>query len=336
MARIVLIMGWFVLLLSLFGELSHGSEGGNQELVTLTVNATCEANASLTEKDFTLKDKIVVTISERSTYRVVATDGAFWQLDFVGTKNTISVTGGGSFTTPGGSASWSYSTNTPTIPTALAGVGINGKLGDPGTGTLSLNNFVGQLRIEANHDAAAPLAREIANMAAGFATSSVQADMAGIPSNEQFHKGLAFSFDPNAKRITASGQATYQFPFKQGNQGGTGTVSVSYHVASVNPELEAVLVPKGEFASWLPEASGRGQEIPGNTLSFNVELRDGGQQSEKTAQFEIRLENVSKYPGASMNSPWTGGLPDLQLLRGSNPALVELDGEGNTARLRQA
>lgn len=307
-------------------------QGGDDQL-TLTISATCTANAAIQDRDMSLNDQMAASLNERATYRIVPSEGGLLQLELVSHKNSITVTGGGTVKSKDFSSSWSYSPGNPATTNVQGGVMVDAAYGE---GSVNLLNFIRGGDIKADHEGGWPLAEQVADGTLTHATSTLAMPIGTVESNEQFIKDLSFTFDPKSQRISAGGQASYQFTFR-GDKGpvGTGALTVSYHVQS-GPLglLEAVLIPKGDYEKWLPEAAGRGPNTPGNHVTFDVELRDpmGGKAGEKTAQFEIELLETSGYSGSCMNSPWTGRDPDLEIRKVDNPNLVEVSADGQKAK----
>lgn len=148
-------------------------------------------------------------------------------------------------------------------------------------------------------------------------------------------------------------QGTYS-PKKDGSFFTSGNVSHSYqrkdetgmmHDGSANitwsiqcgegPErVKAVIIPKGDYKSWLP-AAGTSADKPGNTISFDVELRNTNtdeKAKETTAQFEYKLIDTSAEPGSCGNSPWNEVKPDIQILKTDNPKLEDIGENGQSAK----
>jgi len=300
----------------------------DDDKVTLTINATCVADAAGKTTDSLLKEKVTGTLRERAVYRIVSSEGGRLELELIDHKNSIEISGGGTYKSPIESASWTLKTGHPAIR-VQGGVDINTM---HGTGNIIIGNFMQEAEIKASPEDA-PGGRFAVDMAEIAIDSAKLSGFFG--SNESFLKGLNFTFDPKSKRISAGGQANYQATFKDesANITSTSSLSVTYTVTSGVPvELRAVLIPKGDYKKWLPRA--KGPDTPGNTITFDVELRDpeGGKAKEKTAQFEIELLETSSHPGSAMNSPWTGVAPDLKILKANNPKLAEVSPDGQTAK----
>ncbi|MDD2468724.1 MAG: hypothetical protein PHI97_32525 [Desulfobulbus sp.] len=315
----------------LFGTSAYGKESDETDKVTLTINATCVANAVLNEQDVSLKDKVTVTLSERAIYRIVSSEGGRLELELVDHKNVIKISGGGTWKDPLESRSWTYNADNPTPGNNQSSVSVDTS---QGIGTIHLLNFVQGGKLKASTEDVQQTAPTIADMALSFATSTLGSG-GSIASNEEFLKGLNFTFDPQSKHFATGGNANYHFTLPGEKGAETGSVSVNYTVISGVPkELYAVLIPKGDYFKWLPAAAGKGPDILGNAITFAVELRNPecGKAKEKTAQFEIELLETSRYPGATMNSPWTDVAPDLKILNTNNPTLLEISANGQKAK----
>jgi hypothetical protein len=307
----------------------------DDDKVTLTINATCVADSTLTDPHgLSMKDKITAVLSERAVYRIVAVEGGLLELELVNHSNTVQISGGGTYKDPTESRSWTYVAGKPATDNVQGGVSIDTL---HGTGKIYINDFMAAIGAKASpEDAQAGSAYGEADMTFGTATGESFPSQTLFESNESFLKGLHFTFDPKSKHISADGQANYNLARKgeDGHYIGTGKLNVSYQVQSGMPPAapSVVLIPKGDYKKWLPGA--KGPDTPGNTITFDVELRDpeGGKAKEKTAQFEIELLNTSSHPGSAMNSPWTGVAPDLKILKANNPKLAEVSPDGQTAK----
>ncbi len=304
---------------------AHGKQ--NDDIVTLTINATCTADSTGKTTDSLLKEKVTGTLRERAVYRIVSSEGGRLELELIDHKNSIEISGGGTYKSPIESASWTLKTGHPAIR-VQGGVGINTM---DGTGNIIIGNFMQEAEVKASPEDA-PGGRFAVDMAEIAIDAAKLSGFFG--SNESFLKGLNFTFDPKSKRISASGHANYQGTSKESPEiSVTYNFSVYYTVTSGVPEeLRAVLIPKGDYKKWLPMA--KGPETHGNAITFDVELRnpEGGKAKEKTAQFEIELLETSRHPGSTMNSPWTGVAPDLKILKANNPKLAEVSPDGQTAK----
>ncbi|MDA8136841.1 MAG: hypothetical protein M0T82_19640, partial [Desulfobacteraceae bacterium] len=307
----------------------------DDDKVTLTLNATCVADSTLTDPHgLSMKDKITAVLSERAVYRIVSVEGGVLELELVNHSNTVQISGGGTYKDPTESRSWTYIAGKPATDNVQGGVSIDTL---HGTGKIYINDFMAAIGAKASpEDVQAGSAYGEADMTFGTATGESFPSQTLFESNESFLKGLYFTFDPKSKRISAGGQANYNLTRKgeDGHYIGTGKLNVSYQVQSGMPPAGpmVVLIPKGDYKKWLPGA--KGPDTPGNTITFDVELRDpeGGKAKEKTAQFEIELLETSSHPGSTMNSPWTGVAPDLKILKANNPKLAEVSPDGQTAK----
>ena len=109
---------------------------------------------------------------------------------------------------------------------------------------------------------------------------------------------------------------------------------VSIHIRATGPkeEVEAVLIPPGDYTSWTPQA-GDNEETPGNTMIVRAELQlkgqPGKQPQQKTAKFKWELLEVSHEPGVCGNWPQKvmknadGTFPkDLKIDSQANPELT--------------
>jgi hypothetical protein len=300
--------------------------------VTLTINATCVADSTVTDPHgVSMKDKVTAVLSERAVYRIVSVEGGLLELELVNHSNTVQISGGGTYKNPIKSSSWTYNARNPATAGIQGGVSINTL---HGTGNIHILNFTGEIKAKPEDEERG--ADGVADMTLVFATCESLPSQTLVESNESFLKGLHFTFDPKSKRISASGQANYNLTRKgeEGHYIGTGKLNVSYQVQSGMPPAapSVVLIPKGDYKKWLPRA--KGPDTPGNTITFDVELRDpeGGKAKEKTAQFEIELLETSSHPGSAMNSPWTGVAPDLKILKANNQKLAEVSPDGQTAK----
>ncbi|MCM2286120.1 MAG: hypothetical protein NDI81_15145 [Desulfobacula sp.] len=307
----------------------------DDDKVTLTINATCVADSTLTDPHgLSMKDKITAVLSERAVYRIVSVEGGVLELELVNHSNTVQISGGGTYKDPTESRSWTYIAGKPATDNVQGGVSIDTL---HGTGRIFIQDFMVAIGAKASpEDVQAGSAYGEAGMTFGTATGESFPSQTLFESNESFLKGLYFTFDPKSKRISASGQTNYKLT-RKGEDGyyiGTGKLNVTYTVTSgVQEELHAVLIPKGDYSTWLPVATGKGADVPGNAITFTVELRTpAGENKKKTAQFEIALLETSRYPGSTMNSPWTGVDPDLKILKVNNPALLEISADGQKAK----
>ena len=317
-----------------FGAPAHGKKIDDNDKVTLTINATCVADATGKTSDSLLNEKVTGTLRERAVYRIVSSEGGRLELELIDNQTSIEISGGGTYKSPIESASWTLKTGHPPTRLVQGGVSIDTL---HGTGNINMHNFMRQVEIKASPEDS-PGGRFAVDMAE-MAIEAANSIPPGVffDSNESFLKELNFTFDPKSKRISAGGQANYQTTWKDesDNIASTSRLSVNYTVTSGVPEeLRAVLIPKGDYKKWLPKATPKGPEIPGNTITFDVELRnpEGGKAEEKTVQFEIELLETSRHPGATMNSPWTGVDPDLKILKVNNPALLEISADGQKAK----
>ncbi|MBA3027948.1 MAG: hypothetical protein FP816_03920 [Desulfobacteraceae bacterium] len=182
----------------------------------------------------------------------------------------------------------------------------------------------------------------------GMALSMI-AQTAAIPQGDS-DKRLTGKFDPE-KPFAVSGMAVYnasEIPsFKMMLDGmaqslgpgavanGDGKLHVSYTLAwNCEPsDIEAVIVPKADYESWLPAASKSGSD-PGNAILFEVKLIDkktGKEPKDYTAYFQCDLSDVSKEPGTCMNSPSKGTEPDLKILPTDNPDMETVSSDGQSA-----
>ncbi len=307
----------------------------DDDKVTLTINATCVADSTLTDPyGLSMKDKITAILIERAVYRIVAVEGSLLELELINHSNTVKISGGGTYKDPLESRSWKYIAGQPATYNVQGGVDINIL---HGTGKIYINDFMAAIGAKASpEDVQAGDAYGEAAMTFGTANGESFPSQTLFESNESYLKGLNFTFDRKSKHISASGQANYKLTRKgeDGHYIGTGKLNVSYQVQSGMPPAapSVVLIPKGDYKKWLPRA--KGPDTPGNTITFDVELRDpeGGKAKEKTAQFEIELLETSSHPGSTMNSPWTGVAPDLKILKANNPKLAEVSPDGQTAK----
>jgi len=313
---------------------AHGKQIDDNDKVTLTINATCVADATGKTSDSLLKEKVTGTLRERAVYRIVSSEGGRLELELIDNQTSIEISGGGTYKSPIESASWTLKTGHPPTRLVQGGVSIDTL---HGTGNINMHNFMRQVEIKASPEdpPGGRFAVDMAEMAIEAANSIPPGVF--FDSNESFLKELNFTFDPKSKRISAGGQANYQTTWKDesDNIASTSRLSVNYTVTSGVPEeLRAVLIPKGDYKKWLPRATVKGPDTPGNTITFDVELRNpqGGKAEEKTAQFEIELLETSRHPGSTMNSPWTGVDPDLKILKINNPALLDISAEGQKAK----
>lgn len=311
------------------------ANSNENDIVTLTINATCVADSKLSDPHgLSIKDKITAILSERAVYRIVAVEGGLLELELINHSNTVKISGGGTYKDPLESRSWRYIAGKPATDNVQGGVSIDTL---HGTGRIFIQDFMAAIGAKASpEDVQAGSAYGEADMTFSFATSESFTSQTLLESNESFLKGLYFTFDPKSKRISTSGQANYQMTRKgeDGHYIGTGKLNVSYQVQSGMPPAapSVVLIPKGDYKKWLPKA--KGPDTPGNAITFDVELRnpEGGKAMEKTAQFEIELLETSRHPGSTMNSPWTGVDPDLKILKVNNPALLEISADGQKAK----
>jgi hypothetical protein len=118
-----------------------------------------------------------------------------------------------------------------------------------------------------------------------------------------------------------------------------GSINVSWSVqCGEGPErVNAVIIPKGDYKSWLP-AAGTSAGNPGNTISFDVELRNSvtdAKAKEKTAQFEYELIDTSNEPGSCGNSPWNDRKHDIQILKTDNPSFESIEKDGQSAKSKK-
>ncbi|MCM2286122.1 MAG: hypothetical protein NDI81_15155 [Desulfobacula sp.] len=182
---------------------------------------------------------------------------------------------------------------------------------------------------------------------------SVAAQNAAIPEGESDRR-LTGKFDPE-KPFAVSGMAVYnasEIPsYKMMMNSlaqslgpgavvnGDGKLHVSYTLAwNCRPtDIDAVIVPKADYESWLPAASKSGSE-PGNAIPFEVRLIDtktGKEPKDKTAYFQCDLLEVSKETGSCMNSPSGETEPDLKFLSTDNPDMETVAPDGRTAKSKE-
>ena len=305
----------------------------DDDKVTLTINATCVADSTLSDPHgLSIKDKITAILSERAVYRIVSVEGGLLELELVNHSNSVKISGGGTYKDPLESRSWTYVPGKPATDNVQGGVSIDTL---HGTGKIYINDFMAAIGAKANpEDVQAGSAYGEADLTISAATGESFPPGSLFESNESFLKGLYFKFDPKSKHISAGGQANYKLTRKSedGYYIGSGKLNVSYQVQSgIPPEAPVVvLIPKGDYKKWLPRA--KGPDTPGNAITFGIELRVPKGEKEKTAQFEIELLDTSRHPGSTMNSPWTGVDPDLKILKVNNPALLEISPDGQTAK----
>lgn len=120
---------------------------------------------------------------------------------------------------------------------------------------------------------------------------------------------------------------------------GDGKLHVSYTLAwNCEPtDIDAVIVPVGNYEGWLPKASTSGSD-PGNTMIFEVKLIDkktGKEPKDKTAYFQCDLVETSKEPGTCLNSPSKGTEPDLKILPTDNPDMETVAPDGQSAKSKE-
>ncbi len=184
-------------------------------------------------------------------------------------------------------------------------------------------------------------------------TLSVAAQNAAIPDGES-DKRLTGKFDPE-KPFAVSGTAVFNASETPGYKmmvdslaqslgpgssvNGDGKLHVSYTLAwNCEPaDIEAVIVPVGNYEGWIPEASTSGGD-PGNTIIFEVKLIDkktGKEPKDKTAYFQCDLLEVSEEPGTCMNSTSDGTEPDLKILATDNPDMETVSPDGKSAKSKE-
>lgn len=307
----------------------------DDDKVTLTINATCVADSTLNDPNgLSLKDKVTAILSERAVYRIVSVQGGRLELELVNHSNSVTISGNGTYKDPIESRSWTY------VPGKPATAGVQGRVSIDtlhGTGRIYIEDFMKAIGIKTSpEDVQSGSAYGEADMTFSAATGESFPPGSLFESNESFLKGLHFTFDPKSKHISAGGQATYKLKRKSedGYYIGIGKLNLTYQVQSgVPPEAPiVVLIPKGDYKKWLPRATSKGPDTPGNDITFGIELRVPKGEKEKTAQFEIELLETSSHPGSAMNSPWTGVDPDLKILKASNPKLAEIAPDGQKAK----
>lgn len=307
----------------------------DKDKVTLTINATCVADSTLSDPNgLSIKDKITAILSERAVYRIVSVEGGLLELELVNHGNSVKVSGSGTYKDPIESGSWTYVAGKPATAGVQGGVSIDTL---HGTGKISINDFMAAIGAKANPEGAqSGSAYGEADMTFGAATGESFPPGSLFESNESFLKELHFTFDPKSKHISSRGQANYKLTRKSedGYYIGTGKLNVTYQVQSGVPPGAplVVLIPKGDYKKWLPRATAKGPDTPGNAITFGIELRVPKGEKEKTAQFEIELLDTSSHPGSAMNSPWTGVDPDLKILKADNPKLAEIAPDGQKAK----
>ncbi len=182
---------------------------------------------------------------------------------------------------------------------------------------------------------------------------SVAAQNAAIPQGES-DKRLTGKFDPE-KPFAVSGTAVFNANETQNYKmmidalaqslgpgaavNGDGKLYVSYTLAwNCEPsDIDAVIVPKGNYEGWLPKASTSGSD-PGNTILFEVKLVDkktGKEPKDYTAYFQCDLMETSKEPGTCMNSPSKDAGEDLKILSKDNPDMETVAPEGQSAKSKE-
>ena len=87
---------------------AHSKE--NDDIVTLTINTTCVADSTMNTTDAFLKEKVTGTLRERAVYRIVPSEGGRLELELIDHKNSIEISGGGTYKSPIESASWTLKT----------------------------------------------------------------------------------------------------------------------------------------------------------------------------------------------------------------------------------
>ena len=162
---------------------------------------------------------------------------------------------------------------------------------------------------------------------------------------------LAGSFDP-AKPFIKSGGADFncnEYPAlaqivaalraahgPDANISTAGRLHVSYTLAyNCTPaDLDAEIIPAGDYEKWLPAPS-LTEGAVGNTLAFTLKLVDrktGQAPKAVTATFDIQLLETSQEPGSCLNSSWQATTPDFRIAKEASPDLATVAGDGQTAQ----
>ncbi|MEI6512759.1 MAG: hypothetical protein WCO51_05720, partial [bacterium] len=339
-----------------------------KDKVILTVNAIVTASAKRpgSEGIGVMNDEFACQLTETVEYKIVSNTGkGRMQLEFISHKNQMTVNGKGSFLVHAEGLKpnrddWTYSIDPESVspqagiarissgPPYKVEINVSDFFRDcNGTASGTSRNFV---RYDGYGDNATPVYEttriDKVNMYASKAANWV------FENPEEFlllqdgeltalQKKLQATYAPRKDGgFFTSGSASHSY--KKTDETETtyeGSIKVSWSVqCGEGPErVNAVIIPKGDYKSWLPSA-GTSAGNAGNSITFDVELRNSvtdEKAKEKTAQFEYELIDTSNEPGSCGNSPWNEEKPDLQILKTDNPSLESIEKDGQSAKSKK-
>lgn len=281
---------------------------------------------------------------------------------------TVSVQGGGNCvnTKGGGERIWTYSARyTAVPPNEFPSIGVQLRPGHYGVGYEFPDSVItaqGQI-LPGGHDFGSPGGRALGKGANPLDTQQrpnpVAPAQASIPfqakgpamfpllavmqqSIPKLSAALNGTFPPYSKEFSRSNSAsdTFQMPPNNDGQTGTASLNISYTLTVGNPEeVEAVIIPPGDYDKWMPEA-GSDEDTPGNGMLVKVVLqkkdKPGQKPQAKAKSFKFELTGVSKEPGVCLNWPpkeKTKKDPDfdLKIDKDGNPSLPQVASDGQSA-----
>jgi hypothetical protein len=332
-----------------------------KDKVILTVNATVNASAKRPGSDNVgdTNDEFACQLTETVEYKIVSKTGVGRiGLEMLSHKNRMTVNGSGSSLVHSegygdNKDDWTYSIDPETVSPQAGIARISS--GPPYKIEIHVNNFCrvkasGTSRNFVHFEGETPVFETTvidnvdmyADTAANWVFESPE-DVQLIIKGEMtaLQKKLHGTYKPDKDgNFFTSSSASHSY--KKIDETGTeyvGSINVTWSVqCGEGPErVRAVIIPKGDYKSWLP-AAGKTAGNPGNTITFDVELRNlytDEKAKEKTAQFEYDLIDTSMEPGSCGNSPWKDADPDLQILKTDNPNLESITDKGQSAKSKK-
>ncbi len=159
--------------------------------------------------------------------------------------------------------------------------------------------------------------------------------------SSEFKQGLEIA-RPDGTNWTVFGNAKHDFTFPRElssspNHTMDGQLELSYTITyskySEDPELVILLAE--EYNKWLPEAD-EDVETPGNSISFEVELRDknrpGALVIDDKATFQFQLVGTSREPGICLNYPSKArAIDSYDLIFTEQPGYLVISEDGQSA-----
>ncbi len=285
--------------------------GRSGDRVTLSVNAVCTGEVHYSVSgEVTEDDLVTVTLIERNVYRIAEWNGPWVRLELVSGRREVNPVGGGTYDVPHVpelSSRWSYERGPqPDSPESSVRIDPKGR-----SSTVSVVNFVkgGAVRVD-GRDRNAAVALSVAEMTLSSYVSDDLLKGKPSPMSQQ----LQFPFDPDQKRVQATGHGSHRFEMK-GEQGAvmTGTLEVSFTVdfgpAPEREELEVSVEPAKGYETWIPKGN---LDEPGEPGSDPLEVtltvhRKGNRQELREASLKVALPYVSKNKGVCGNWPKDAG-----------------------------